>query len=78
EEAAHVWSLMQQGVIRDIWFTRDRRAVLILECTGEPELARELASLPLVRERLITFDVETLLRYDGFDRLSPKPPAPSR
>lgn len=70
EEAACVWALKKQSVIREIWFTvRDRRAVLLLECASEAEAQEHLAGLPLVREGLITFDVLPLRSYDGFDRL---------
>jgi len=70
EEAACVWKLKKQEVIRDIWFTsRDRNAVVLLECASEDEARRHLASLPLVREKLIAFDVQALRSYDGFDRL---------
>lgn len=69
-EAAQVWTLRKKGVIRDIWFTRrGRTAVIMLECRSENEARRQLASLPLVRERFITFDVMALREYDGFDRL---------
>jgi len=70
EEAEDVWALKQRDVIRDIWFTRQgRRAVVMLECGSEEEARQHLGSLPLVRERLIEFEVHTLLAYDGFDRL---------
>ena len=70
EEAACVWALKKADVIRDIWFTvADKRAIVILECGTEDEAKRQLASLPLVRERLIDFDVFALRGYDGFDRL---------
>lgn len=70
EEATRVWALQKQEVIRGIWFTRrDRSAVIMLECADENEAMRQLASLPLVREGFITFEVHALQPYDGFDRL---------
>jgi muconolactone delta-isomerase len=70
QEAARVWALKKRSVIRDIWFTvADQRAVLILECRTVGEAKRLLSSLPLVRERLIDFDVFALRSYNGFDRL---------
>lgn len=70
EEAACVWALKKKQVIRDIWFTcHDHRAVVMLECGSEEEAKHHLASLPLVREGLIAFDVLALCCYDGFDRL---------
>jgi muconolactone delta-isomerase len=70
EEAACVWELKKKEVIRDIWFTTPgRHAVVMLECSSKEEAQRHLASLPLVREGLITFEVMALRSYDGFDRL---------
>jgi hypothetical protein len=70
EEAARVWALKKDDVIREIWFTRrGRSAVLMLECETEADASRYLASLPLVREHYIRFDVQALQPYDGFDRL---------
>jgi len=73
EEAACVWELKKREVVRDIWFTcRDRNAVVMLECAGEEEAKQYLASLPLVREKFIAFEVRALRSYDGFDRLVDK------
>lgn len=70
EEAARVWALKKQEVIREIWFTRvGRRAVILLECESESDAERHLATLPLVREQYIGFEIRGLQPYDGFDRL---------
>ncbi len=70
EEAACVWALQTQEVIREIWFTRRKKcAVVMLECETEDEARRHLSVLPLVREQFITFDVHALRPYDGFERL---------
>jgi muconolactone delta-isomerase len=70
EEAARVWALKKQEVIREIWFTRvGRCAVVLLECDSEAEAERLLATLPLVRERYIEFEIRGLQAYNGFDRL---------
>jgi muconolactone delta-isomerase len=74
EEAARVRSLCQEGVIREIYFRADRReAVLLLEARDAEEAAKVLATLPLVREKLIAFDVVPLVPYSGFERLSGTP-----
>jgi hypothetical protein len=82
-EAARVWALEKQDVIRDVWFTRpDHRAVLMLECATEAEAREQLESLPLVRNNCIEFEVLPLQPYDGFERLfagvsrAPAEPAP--
>ena len=70
EEARRVWELYREGHIREIWFTAtDRRAVVLLECATEREAMALLATLPLVRERCITFEVWPLKPYSGFERL---------
>jgi hypothetical protein len=70
DEARRVWELYQDGHIREIWFTAsDRRAVLLLECSSEQEAIGLLATLPLVRERCIAFEVLPLKPYSGFERL---------
>jgi muconolactone delta-isomerase len=70
EEAARVWFLKKQGIVRDIWFAvHEHVAVLLLECASEEEAKQHLSDLPLVRAGLITFDVIPLRSYDGFERL---------
>ena len=68
-EARAAWDLKVDGVLREIWFTPDHRAVLMLECAGEEEVRKALAHLPLYREGLIGFEVIPLLPYDGFSRI---------
>jgi len=69
-EAAAVWALTKGDVLRGAWFTAaDHRAVLLLECAGEAQARRILGALPLVKRRLIGFDVCALRPYDGFERL---------
>lgn len=69
-EAQKIWELQQAGIIREIYFTKeDHCAVLILECNSKEEALEYLSTLPLVKEKLISFDVKTLTPYDGFARL---------
>jgi hypothetical protein len=71
-EAAAVWRLQKAGVVRNIWFTHPGRdAVIIMECGSVDEARAFLAGLPLVKARLIQFDVVALVPYDGFERLWP-------
>ena len=69
EEAARAWELHKSGVLREAYFTPEHDAVLILECASEAEARAALASLPLVRERQIAFDLRRLNPYTGFERL---------
>jgi len=69
-EAARVWEMQQDGLIRELYFRADRRqAVLVLECESAEEARRRLGRLPLAREGLIDFEVIPLIAYSGFARL---------
>ncbi len=69
-EALRVWALVQAGVIRETYFRADRNeAVLVLECETVEDAWQVLATLPLVREHLIAFDLIPLRAYPGFARL---------
>ena len=68
-EALKAWELYQSEKIRELYFTKDNFAVLILECGDEEECKEILSSLPLVKEGLIKFEIMTLLPYPGFSRL---------
>ncbi|MFA5326896.1 MAG: hypothetical protein WC384_03825 [Prolixibacteraceae bacterium] len=68
-EARKAWDLQQAGLIREMYFTDDDCAVLVLEA-GSIEHAREIISqLPLVQQKLIDFDLMVLNAYPGFARL---------
>lgn len=69
-EARRVWELYQSGTIREVYFRADRsEAVLVLECKDTEEAQQALASLPLVKAGLITFEMIPLIPYPGFGRL---------
>ena len=69
-ESERAWDLYQSGTIRELYFRADRsEAVLILECADINEAQQMLASLPLVKAGLITFEVIPLVSYPGFARL---------
>ena len=69
-EARRAWELHLQGVIRALYFREERTmAVLELECEDADAARAVLATLPLVAEGLITFEVIALRTYPGFERL---------
>jgi len=69
-EARRVWELYESGVLRELYFRADRsEAVLILECADGEDAQHVLASLPLVQQGLIRFEVIPLVPYPGFARL---------
>ncbi len=69
-EAGMVLSLYEQGIIREISFTRSsHEAVIILECSSLVDAHAAISRLPLVQYGLISFKVEELVPYTGFSRL---------
>jgi hypothetical protein len=69
-EAMRVWSLCQDGVVRELYFRQDRsEAVLVLECEGAAQARQVLNALPLVQSGLIDFELIPLRPYSGFSRL---------
>ena len=69
-EAKQVWNLYKKGTVREIYFTQnDHRAVLVLECENITAAKKILNTPPLVKEKLIRFDILPLQAYDGFERL---------
>jgi hypothetical protein len=69
-EAAHVWQLYQDGVVREIYFRADYpSAILMLECENVDAAEQTLATFPLVKAGLIRFEIIPLAAYPGFGRL---------
>ena len=69
-EARQVWELYKKGVIREVYFRADKKsAIIILECKDIEEAKEKLATLPLVRENLIYFQLMPLVPYPGYERL---------
>ncbi len=69
-EARALWALQQRGVVREAWFRADRHdVVLVLESGSIDEVRASLATLPLVSEHLIDFEIIALTPYDGYARL---------
>lgn len=69
-EALRAWELYQAGIFREIYFDKaNHNAVIVMECESTDEAAAVLATLPLVREGLITFQIIALEPYSGFARL---------
>jgi hypothetical protein len=72
-ESYKVYHLFQESIIRDIHFTENENAVIILECAAKSEAENVLAILPLVKAGLISFEIIELRPYTGFDRIIQKP-----
>lgn len=71
-EARKAWELHQEGLIRELYFTDDRFAVLILEARDKAHGREIVDQLPLVQQKLIDFDILALSAYPGFARLFKK------
>ena len=70
DEARRVWELYKSGIIREMYFRQEKtEAVLILECANVAEVREVLNTLPLVREKLIDFEIIPLVPYPGIERL---------
>ena len=65
-----VWELYKKNFIRELYFRKDKSsAILILESESVEEAEKTLAELPLVKEKLICFEIIPLVAYPGFERL---------
>ncbi len=68
-EARKAWELHQAGFIRELYFTDDHCAVLVLEARDRAHAREIVDQLPLVQQKLIDFDLLALQAYPGFARL---------
>ena len=72
DEAKHVFQLYLSDKLREIYFTTENNAVIILE-TKDLKTAKEiLDELPLVKNKKISFDIVELRPYKGLERLIQK------
>jgi hypothetical protein len=68
-EARKAWELHQAGLIRELYFTDEHCAVLVLEASDKAHAREIVEQLPLVQQKLIDFDLLALTAYPGFARL---------
>ena len=68
-EARKAWELHQEGFIRELYFTDDHCAVLVLEARDKTHAREIVDQLPLVQQKLIDFELLVLTAYPGFARL---------
>ena len=69
EEAQHVYKLYLSNSLREIYFTEDKNAVLVLETDDRVSAIKLLDTLPLVKSGKIKFKVLELRPYTGYDRI---------
>ncbi len=68
-EARHVFELYLSDTLREIYFTENKNAVLILESKDKSTAKTILDSFPLVQSGKIKFDLMELRPYSGYERL---------
>lgn len=68
-EARKAWELHQEGLIRELYFTDDHCAVLVIEARDKIHAREIIDQLPLVQQKLIDFELLALTAYPGFARL---------
>ncbi|MFM9986353.1 MAG: hypothetical protein ACKVOK_14030 [Flavobacteriales bacterium] len=68
-EAEHVYQLYLSDSLREIFFTENQSAILILEIPDRDRARELLDSLPLVKEGMVRFEVMELRPYSGWDRI---------
>jgi hypothetical protein len=69
DEAKHIYELYQKGIIRNIWFSENKDALLIIEKDTLDQAKETINTFPLVKANLIKFNITYLLPYTGFERL---------
>lgn len=68
-EAQHVFHLYLSDSLREIYFTENKNAILILETTDKESALNLLETLPLVKSGKIQFDIMELKPYTGYERI---------
>ena len=69
EEAKSVYELILSGNLREIYFSENKNAVIILECENKIAAKQLLDNLPLVKKGITYFEIMELQPYTGFSRL---------
>ena len=69
DEAQHVYHLYLSGSIREIYFTENKNAILVMETEDKKAAIKLLDTLPLVKSGKIKFEVMELRPYTGFERI---------
>ena len=69
EEAQHVYKLYLSNSLREIYFTENKNAILMLETEDKKTAIKLLDTLPLVKSGKIKFEVMELRPYTGYERI---------
>ena len=69
QEAQHIFQLYLSDCLREIYFTENRNAVLVMETKDRETAILLLDALPLVKSGKIQFEVLELRPYTGYERI---------
>ena len=69
QEAKAVFQLYLSDNLREIYFTEDTNAVLIMETKDKKTAKRLLTGLPLVKSGKVKFEIMELKPYTGYERI---------
>ena len=69
QEAQHIFQLYLSDCLREIYFTEDKNAVLVMETNDRKTAEILLDALPLVKSGLIRFEILELRPYTGYERI---------
>lgn len=69
QEARHVYQLYLSDALREIYFTENKNAVLVLEAPDTHTALQLLQTLPLVKSGKIAFELMELHPYSGYERI---------
>jgi len=69
QEAQHVFQLYLSDSLREIYFTEERNAVLVMEAEDKEAAKILLDTLPLVKSGKIRFETMELRPYTGYERI---------
>jgi hypothetical protein len=69
DEAQHVFHLYLSDSLREIYFTENKNAVLVLEVANKHAANELLEALPLVKYGKIQFETMELRPYTGYERI---------
>lgn len=69
DEAQHVYNLYLSDSLREIYFTENKNAILVMETEDKKAAIKLLDTLPLVKSGKIKFEVMELRPYTGYERI---------
>ena len=69
DEAQHIYNLYLSDSLREIYFTENKNAILVMETDDKKAAIKLLDTLPLVKSGKIKFEVMELRPYTGYERI---------